>query len=245
MNHESGFYTIDGAPVIIFNLVLFLAVAVLFFANRLRWVRNDFPVQRSSKLCGVLAMLSGVSIVAFVLMDTIYPELEQNLSKTVLMLRQWAAVGLGILAALSLIIVGLSLISGKAGIGGAVVAIFASIWQVYMLISRFNSYTTLTTISDNLLAVMFMAAATLFLVGQARTIYGFTSKDGRNYTLFSGLSTSLFGLLLVVPNYVCMAVDGITMPAVMLGMWESIYVLVLSIYSLALVVNIIRSIKQV
>jgi hypothetical protein len=125
-------------------------------------------------------------------------------------------------------------------------AILAAVWQVFMLITRFNSYTTLTTIADNLLSVMFMVLATLFLLGHARTVLGFSRKDGRNYVIPAGFSTGMTGLLLVIPNYIVMLQTGAsTPPAMMLTLWESVYILLLSVYAIVYTVGVMRSIEVV
>jgi len=114
------------------------------------------------------------------------------------------------------------------------------------MVFKFNSYTTLTTISDNLLAVLFMLFCALFMAGHARTLIGIGRKDGRNYTIPSGLSSSLFGILLVVPNWIWVFANGASaLPAPMLGTYESVFVFFMSIYSLLFVRHICLTIRSV
>lgn len=245
MDLETGFYTHRTGIATVFNAALLIAVVFLLAANRLRRVGGEYPLQKDSRFSGLLAMLTGLAIIAYMLLDQHYPEMEQGYSETLLLARDYVGVGLGILGGLAMIWLGIGRMTGKVSRGAMGPALLTSLWQVYMLITRFNSYTVLTTISDNLLAVLFMIFASLFLIGQARTIFGLSRKDGRNYTIPTGLCASLTGLVLVVPNYLYMALNGVGMPAPMLGLWESVYVLLLSLYALVFVLNMTRSIKQV
>lgn len=245
MNPDTGFYTQNNGIVLIFNIVLLAAVVALFLMNRLRRVTSDYAVHYRSRVAGFFCLLTGVAVIAYALMGDPYPDMEQGYSETLLIARDYIAAGLGVIAGLALIWLGIGGLLDKVSRKAIVPALFPCLWQLYMLVTRFNSYTVLTTISDNLLAVLFMVFAALFLIGQARTIFGLTRKDGCNYTLASGLCASLLGLLLVVPNYIFMLVNDLIMPAPMLGMMESVYALLLSIYALVFVVAMVRTIKQV
>lgn len=245
MDPETGFYTGSNGIITVYHLGLLAAAVLLFLVSRLRRPGGDYPVRYDNRAAGLLALLTGLSVAAYVLLDQPYPLMEQGYSQAILQARDYACVALGILAALSLVWIGAGMLFGSVSRAAMIPALFGGLWQAYMLVTRFNSYTVLTTISDNLLAVLFMVFAALFLVGQARVLFGLSRKDGRNYTIPSGLCASLTGLLLVVPNYLYMVLRDAAMPAPLLGMWESVYVLLLSLYALVFVVGMVRSIKQV
>lgn len=245
MDYSTGFYLMETGISTVYNICLAVAVICLFGASWLRRVTGEYPVHHTSKLTGVLALVVGLSIGAFVLLDNPYPPMEQSYSPMLITFRNLGSVVLGILAALTFLLFGIGWLRGKVSSLAMVPALFASIWQVFMLVTRFNGYTTLTTIPDNLLAVLFMMFSTLFFTGHARTVFGFSRKDGRNYAIPSGLCASLCGFILVIPNYTAMAVKGIGMPATMLGNWESVYILALSVYALVFVAGMARSIKRV
>lgn len=246
IDYDTGFYTQQTGIIQVFNIALLVTALFLFILSRLRNPGGDYPVYQSSRVAGILSILVGLSIVAYVLLDQPYPPMEQGYSALVIQIRNIASIVLGLLAALSFVLFGAGNLTGRVYRKGVAPALCASIWMVFMLVTRFNSYTTLTTISDNLLAVLFMVAACLFFMGHARTIFGFTRKDGRNYTIPAGLCTSLIGLLLVVPNYIAMGVKSLaSIPAPLLGTWESLFVLLTSLYALVFVVGMTRSIKQV
>ena len=139
-----------------------------------------------------------------------------------------------------------ALFSGRGQLRGGALPLVAGIWVMILLVASFNRYTTLTTISDNLLTVLFMVFASLFFVGHARTLGGFARKDGRNYAIPSGLATSLCGILLVVPNWVWAVYNGtLTMPAPLLGSFESMFVLVTSVYAFLFVRHTCLGIRPV
>lgn len=247
MEPETGFY-IRPTPVLatIFTVVLTAVILVLYIANRLRRISGDYPVHYNSPLSGVLCVLTGAAICLYMLLERPYDRMiEQAYSPTAVLFRDRASIVLGVVGGLALVWLGISVLRGRISRWVMIPVLFAAIWQVFMLITRFNSYTVLTSISDNLLAVLFMVFASLFLVGQARTTFGLTRKDGRNYTIPSGLCASLLGFLLVVPNVLYSLVNRTSMPAPMLGTWESVYVIVLSVYAVTFVVGMIRSIRSV
>lgn len=245
VDYETGFYTQDNGIVLIFTLGFAIAILYWVASNRLKRTVHDYPVDHQSRVTAGIGILVGLSILPYMILDDPYPVIEQGYSESLLTMRDWGSILLGVVAAASFVLFGIAGITRQSTKKAMVPALFASLWQVFMLVTRFNSYTTLTTISDNLLSVLFMVFSSLFLMGHARTLLGFTRKDGRNYTIPFGLCTSLSGLLLVVPNYLCVLINKVSMPAPVLGVWESVYILLMSIYSLLFVVNMTRSIRLV
>lgn len=243
---ETGFYTQGSWMATAFGWTLAIFAVVAFVSNRLRRVDNDYPVSRRSWSAALLALLVGLSILAYVLLDEPRMVLEQNRGILATQIGGVVGITLGALAGATFIWLAFCTAarSQRAPIG--VVLLLPSVWQIVLLVTRFNSYTTLTAIPDNLLTVLFMIFNSLFLLGHARTVRGFMRKDGRNYTIPAGLCASLTGLLLVVPNYVYMAVHKtLAIPAPMLGQIESIYILLISLYALVFVLGLVRSIKYV
>lgn len=245
MDVETGFYTRGTGIATVFNICLLLAVLVLFISSRLRKTEGEHPVAMRGGLLGVLGVLAGVSILLYTFLGEAYPVMEQGFSDTALQVRDLLSTVLGALAGLSLIWVGAGTAANRLSDKAAIPALLACVWQLYMLMTRFNGFTVLTTISDNLLAVLFMVFAALFLVGHARVLFGLARADSRSYALPAALCAALTGFLLVIPNYLYALINGGGIPAPMLGFWESVYVLVLSIYALLFAVVLLRSIKQV
>jgi hypothetical protein len=249
-DYATGFYTRESGVVTVYNIVYFGAALFLFIASRLKKTGGDYPLPRKSKLTGVLAFLTGAAIAAYAIVGESFPFIEQNLSPTLATVRGIATMVLGLIAALSFLLFGLAELSPSARAPlhrlNWAPAVLAAVWQVFLLVTRYNSYTTLTTIADNMLTVMFMVFATLFLLGHARTSFGFSRKDGRNYVIPAGFSAGMTGLLLVIPNYIAMVRDAtLTPPALTLGLFESVYILFLSVYAIVYTLGVVRSIEQV
>ena len=247
MDPTTGFYTGADALVGAFNTVLGIYIAALFLRYLLRRTDSDYPVIRRDTVTGVFAMITGAMILLYQLealgipgFAVINPGIQlRGITLTI-------SVVLGVISGCMFIFTGVRTIWGNGHLYGGMVTLIGGIWMMLTLIFKFNSYTTLTTISDNLLTVLFMLFGALFMVGHARTLLGVSRKDGRNYTIPSGLSTSLIGLLLVVPNWVHSAANTtLTLSAPMLGSFESLFIFFLSIYALLFVRHVCLSIRMV
>jgi len=240
MDVATGFYQEAGYLwylVIAFNALLGVSVALLYLLYLLRRADGDYPVLREGKFTAFFAMLCGISITLYqlealdllILVGLDLPNNGMALHGIALML----SGAFGWFAAIVFTFMGArALIVGRGQLRGGTLPLAAAIWMMIILVASFNNYTTLTTISDNLLTVLFMVFASLFFVGHARTLGGFARKDGRNYAIPSGLATSLCGILLVVPNWVWAGIHNtLAMPAPLLGSFESVFILVTSVYA--------------
>ena len=243
----TGFYT--GAPnlVLAYNAVLALCVAALYALYLLRRTERDYPVLHSSRPVCLLAILTGIAIALYQLEALRIPAfLTANPGVRLDSVPLIVSAVLGLFSAVVFVSVGVIGLLGHTGMRGGFPTLMAGVWLVLTLVFKFNGYTTLTTISDNLLTVLFMAFGSLFLVGHARTLGGFARKDGRNYTIPTGLATALFGFLLVIPNWVWMAANSApSLPAPLLGTFESVFVFFMSAYALLFVRHICLGIQRV
>lgn len=245
MDASTGFYMSGGMFVPAFNVSLGITLVAIFLSNRLKKSDGDYPVRLSSDLLSFIAILTGVSILAYALFGVPEIYLEQGKSELTRQLVTYLNLALGCLAGVSFIYSGARGVLGyKKPLSGFIMLI-PSVWQVVLLITRFNDYTTVTAISDHMLAVLFMAFNCLFLVGNARTICGKMRKDGRNYTIPAGLCTVLCGFLLVIPNYIHMVVTSSPLSMPLMSIYESLYVFVISVYALLSALWLMRSIKKV
>lgn len=257
---DTGFYTGGGTLVTVFNSVLAAVPLVTFISNRLKKADGDYPVYTRGNAVNVCALLTGAAVIAFAIVGAPKSELHQGYGPAFYEIRNYISLVLGVASGLAFIYIGIAGISksGKIPLGG--VLVIPAIWQIVMVIMRYNAYTTVTAISDHLLIVLFMLFASLFYMGQARTLSGQMRKDGRNYAIPAGLCASLCGFLLVIPNYVyvfthvspgLVAMTGIvrayemTMPTALFGWFESFYVLSASVYAAAFTLGLMRSIKKV
>jgi len=247
MDPATGFYT--GARFLAWglNAVMGLCVASLFLIYLLRRTDSDYPVLRRYRLTAFFALLTGISIALYQLEAfgvPVFGILDPGVDHTgITFVLSLVAGGL---SAIVFIFMGMRALFGKGQMRGGILTLIGGAWLMIIIVGTFNSYTTLTTISDNLLAVLFMLFCALFLAGHARTLSGLSRKNGRNYTIPSGLSASLFGFLLVIPNWTWMAVNRtLTLPAPMLGSFESLFIFLMSVYALLFVRHVCLSIRMV
>ena len=253
MDPNTGFYLEPGLFVIAFNALLGGGLVLLYLLYLLRRTDRDYPVLREDKITALSAMICGISMALYQLeaLEIPIPVLEElSLHNTGVGLEGLALMLSGVFgwfAAIVFTFIGArALFFGRGGLRGGVIPLVAGIWVMIVLVTSFNKYTTLTTVSDSLLVVLFMVFASLFFVGHARTLGGFARKDGRNYAIPSGLATSLCGALLVVPNWVWLVYHGtLTMPAPLLGSFESVFVLSTSVYAFLFVRHTCLGIQSV
>ena len=247
INYTTGFY--EGAPdlVLAFNAVLALCVVAFYAVYLLRRTERDYPVLHGSKPVCLFAILTGIATALYQLEALRIPALlTANPGARLDGISLIVSAVLGLFSAVVFITIGVTGLFGRAGMRGGVPTLMAGIWLVVTLIFKFNGYTTLTSISDHLLTVLFMVFGALFLVGHARTLGGFDRKDGRNYTIPSGLATALFGFLLTIPNWVYLAANKtLSLPAPLLGTFESVFIFFMSAYALLFVRHICLSIQSV
>lgn len=242
IDHATGFYTQPTLWEYLQNILLAASMILMLALNRLRRAGSDYPVWRHSGAVDAAGVLTGLAILAYTL--TGLPELMHPSSETI-GYRVGLVLGtsLGMLTAFSFLLQGWR---GKRAEAKGYLAVYGCLWQALMVVTRFNAYTTLTTITDNLFTVLFMLFAAVFLLGQARTVSGIGRRNGCNYAIPSGLCMSLCGFILVLPNYIYMLVTGSgELPALMLGFAESAYILMLSIYAPLFVHNLAESIRVV
>lgn len=255
---DTGFYLGGVALVLVFNICLAAAPVIMFVSNRLKKADDDYAVYSRGRLASVFALAAGVSILLLAVIGSPESQLQQGYSPAFYEMRGYITRILGFLAGAAFLYLGFVGLTDKRPLGG--ILIIPAVWQVVVLITRYNSYTTVTAISDHLLLVLFMVFSSLFLLGHARTLSNQMRKDGRNYAIPAGLCLSLCGFFLVIPNYVYVFTHvspGIirmmgfvraystSMPTGLLGWAESFYILVMSVYTLSFTLGLIRSIKRV
>jgi len=251
MDEVLGFYRGAGGLVFAFNAMLSACVVLLYLLYLLRPTDGDYPVLREDRPVALFAMLCGISMGLFQLeivgIHVFSGIAGLNIGVELAGIPLILTAVFGWFSAIAFTFVGArGLFVGGGQLRGGLLFLFAGAWMMIASTGSLNNYTTLTTISDNLLAVLFMVFATLFFVGHARTLGGFARKDGRNYAIPSGLAASLCGVLLVVPNWVwAFANSTLFMPAPMLGSFESVFVLIASIYALLFVRHICLGIRSV
>ena len=244
MDSATGFYNEGGMLAAALNAVLLVCVALLFLFYLLRGTRQDYPVMRGDKFTAFFAVLVGVAIALFQAEILSLP----LFSPGVRLAGGWLMVSavLGWFSAIVFVYVGGRALFGNGQMSGGTLSLVAGVWLTVTLVGNFNAYTTLTTIPDNLLTVLFSVFCVMFFMAHARTLGGVSRKDGRNYAIPAGLTASLFGLLLVVPNWIWAAANStVSLPAPLLGQFESVFVFVMSVYALLFVRHVCLSMQEV
>ena len=244
---ETGFYTkTSGIMPAAFNIILAACIVFMIVFNNMRKVNHDYPVENRKRILYLGAAAVGVAILLYVWLGMPEHFGQSHLRDNPL----WESgvkimnYSLGSLAGIAMIITGLlGFFTTKRPV--SILLIIPAIWQLILLVSRFNGYFSVLYISDNLLAIFFMMFASLFYIGYARTLCGFARKDGRNYVISTGLAASLCGFLLTVPNFIFMIINPATAFYTEASFFEYIYILAASIYSLKFVLSYSASIKYV
>jgi len=241
----TGFYRSESIFTVMLSVLLAVTMIAMLLLNRLKRVYNDYPMVRQNRYIGFFSVLSGISIALFTIEQTGWLTITNHVGTPLHEGGVWLCGILGVMASLVFIANGLyTIFTRKEGANG-VLLLIPTIWQASVIVVKYNSYNTLTTNCDNLLIILFMTASILFLMGNARTICGFSRKNGRNYTLPAGLIVSMTGLLLTIPNYIYRIVWSAPNPAMALGDMESIYITIFSVYAFACVTRLRRSIAFV
>lgn len=245
MDVTTGFYEGGDILVTVFNALLTAAPIIMFLSNRMLRPGDDYPLDMRDEPLRVLAGSCGLALAAFTALGPPESLLQQARSEAFERLAETLRWGLGGLAALALLLMAVFGVFGKKNTALNLLTLALPLWQIVYLVMRFNSYTTVTAISDYLLLVLFMLFNSLFLMGFTRTACLQMRRDGRNYAIPSGLCASLCGILLVVPNYVYMAANRAAMPVPLLGLAESVYILAMSVFAFVFSLSLMCSIKNV
>ncbi len=245
MDTATGFYIDGGIYETVFNILLAAVPVIAFLTSRLLRPDEDYPVEMRDRLLRALCAAAGLALAVFVFFGPPESNLRQAHGPAFYQLANYLRWGFGGLAALAFVFLGAAGVFGRKKTTVALLLLMPPLWQIIYLVTRYNFYTTVASISDHLLMVLFMVFNAVFLMGFARTISLQMRNDGRNYAIPAGLCASLCGFLLTLPNYIYMAVNRTAMPVALLGISESIYIFVMSVLALAFTLALMGSLKRV
>ncbi len=119
-----------------------------------------------------------------------------------------AISGLTILAGLVLIVLGLSTLSGKNA-GSLFSAIVVVAFMALTLVTTFMYYPIVFNVSDNMLHILTLTAATAFFMYYFKVLVGVGSQKDTVLTAVLGLLTAYFAVTLVIPRWFIIATQGI------------------------------------
>jgi hypothetical protein len=241
----TGFLT--GAPTANFAYYIVLGAGLIFLPliNIFHQSRGDYPVPIASPILPVLSILTGMALGLYVAIGLPTPLGLQNPLQSSAFVAgvRYVNIFLGAVAALALVVSGICGFLKRTP--PALLAIVPAVFQIILLLSRFNGYYAVLFIADYLLAILFMLFASLFVMGHARVLCGYGRKDGSNYVISSGFCAAICGVLLAVPNLIYVGISRAATPLPLLSVPECLYVLLLSLYSFFFAHNYIRSMKSV
>ena len=241
----TGFYADLGFFPMAYTIVLAAGILGMLVLNQLRGPGKDHALSGRGWLLPILAILSGAALALYMwngLPNPLEP-LSPAINPRFAAILRTVNVVLGYISAGGLIVTGIAGLSDRIPPG--ILLTVPPIWQIVLLLSRFNGYHSILHIADYMLIILFMMFASLFYVGHGRIVSETGRKDGRNYIISTGLCTSACGFLLVIPNYIYMLFTFSPIPVSLFSIYESIYVLLLSSYALAFVVRYTKSLGQV
>ena len=253
INAVTGFYSGSRVLVSTFNLVLLGALLSWTVMTVMRRPEHEYPLPFKGASVSVSLVLTAAAILLCAAADVyelrdrmfygIVPApntsfyLAVGISRLNLIM-MWIKLALAALAAIGLVLLALRRDIGRL----AFLGVFPALWQLAAIYDRYISYMAPSQISENMLSILFMAIAPVFLLGQARAICGFKQQNSRNLLVPAGLAVSLIGFTYALPKLALLALDYIDLA---FG-WElafTIYSFVLAICAIIYLVKYSRAIK--
>ena len=251
----TGLYNGNGGLITIFNTVLLVAPVLWFVMTILRRTGHEYPLRFRNTAISFFGVVTGLSILVCTAANVLEfqwrilygiipaPNISTYLAAPLtrqMFIMFCIRVCFGVLAALGMILLSVKRNIGKA----AFVGIFPALWLLAVVLDRYVFYMAPTQISENLLAILFMTFASVFLLSQARAICGFHRQGSRNILVPAGLTTSLIGFSYSLPKITALILNN-AIPATPWDLAFMMCSLVLAIYSLLFVKCYIGAIKIV
>ncbi|WRS26482.1 hypothetical protein U6B65_09010 [Oscillospiraceae bacterium MB08-C2-2] len=239
----SGFYN-GGAPAVwIFRGLLVIAIAFFLWnmlrQNTITWYSafyNDRPMNLTAVLLGFACFLYTTQVVGDILTQReVHPFNKVG---------NFFLAGLCVLTGIVFFIIGTGGLRANPREPSVFWLIIPVIWQALLLIISFNHTTTLATVSDNVLVLLFLASYNIFLLGHARTMCNVGSLKGRNYAVPMGLSASLLGFAAVIPDTLWLLLTQRPLSSGLFGKWGSLLIFAMSLYALCFTVALRRSVAR-
>jgi hypothetical protein len=241
----TGFLTGASMLHLVYQILLGVGLVALPVLNIFHRGRNDYQVPISTPLLPTLSILTGLALGLYVAIGLPNPLglVNPATNPAIITGVRYVNIALGALSALGLVVGGVCGFLGRTP--PALLTMMPAVFQIALVLSRFNGYHSVFYIAEYLLAILYMLFAAFFFMGHARTLCGYGRRDGRNYVISSGFCTAICGLLLVIPHFIDRAIHPTATPLTLLSLPECLYVLLLSLYCFLFAHNYIRSMKSV
>lgn len=245
MIQASASSQLDHEWQLLLIVLLTLAAAVLFLLCRLKRRPNEPYRAHPAPGAGILALLSGCSILVeslLLLVQVALGDLGWNgglipVGNQVLFA---TLSGLsGIFGGITMMTWGGSLLrTGQLFLEHPIAALFPTVWGVLNLLCLFMSYTLRPGFSRNFLVLVPFSLAVLFLYAQAGYFSGVHGALGRRKIFQYGMPFMLFGFVSSVPDLLLLATGG--EPQTGLPVSTLLVLLFLSLYALSMLLSMRR-----
>lgn len=209
MDTQTGFYNAGYEwLVLLYHAALALTAAGVIF-TAFGKPDDDLAPLRGNRLLEGAACLYGLTLAA-VSLPSLLSALQMRsvavmnaFPRGLLILEH----GMGLAAGAAMLVLSLCIISGARtpAIFGAL-SLLPVLWQALDALQRFLSFRQVNTDSDQLLETLYMTAAVLFLLAQARSLANVSPR--RRGTVIYALLTVLFGVVLIVGQLSALSVLG-------------------------------------
>lgn len=248
IDQETGFY-LRGHPLgLIFNIIWLVAVLALAILPHIGREESRHPVPAGNKLTGALGLLLGFLMIV----DNVssgfgdlggYLDTPGNMQA----LLSAAAGILGFISGLALVFYGMLTLFDRPVTGMvAPLMMLPAVWCVLRLMYYFLSFTSIVTISNRLLLIVFLAVAAMFFLGHARVVTKVGSSRGRKGAVAYGFGMGLTGLIYTVSRALASLVgrDGAYDPFSMENLLFFALALYGAVFALSLVQQYYRSLSS-
>ncbi|MEM1484688.1 hypothetical protein V6615_07365 [Oscillospiraceae bacterium PP1C4] len=189
----TGFYEGDTLTVIIFNILLGAAIIAMFALGLLaKPTAHTMNYRLPSR---ILAMLTGISALVFSSTNLFSQISEFTNFSASLNLASLVFNLIGVASGVVFLNLGFRMHSDSAGYrANGVLLLLPLLWQVYVLLTSFMSYTAIRSVSDQLLATLMLISLVPFLLAHGRILAGADTNRGIRHLVAFGLPFSLLAL---------------------------------------------------
>ncbi|WP_312642215.1 hypothetical protein [Hydrogenoanaerobacterium sp.] len=214
---QTGFYSthsiLDSAFHLIFAGFL-LALLIFSYSGHQKFSQEPLP---SMKPASATATILGMAIEFKALTDSykLFTQLTGGEPfKTMDLLLTMVTLLISVVTGVVMIVLAVNMGSDSLkGYSVSAVLVVTVLYQCLMLIERFTSRTSPVTISDDMLEVLMLVFAILFMMAQARIITRINLNKGYRLLEFSGYACALTALVLLIPELFGILIGRLTFEA--------------------------------
>lgn len=199
---ETGFYVRDNLWGLVFSIALLITLILLALLPHLGHIKDKNMVPVGNKTIGIFALLLGLLMVFEAVSGKFGGLLDYLLHMGDMMtLLQVGSEILGFFGGMIFVVYGIFILLDQV-IGGVIAALIMlpSVSFLLALMHDFLEFTTIVTISNRMLLVLFQALAALFILGHGRVVTHVGSPRGIMDSVAFGLGAGLTGFVYTIPR---------------------------------------------